>query len=150
MGWQEKLNQSAQAKIEEQWPKVQQLFQEKVGLAAVAAAKSDDAMRTCFKTVYEALPLPLRLAVKEDVFMEFCFSHREKLPPAEVEEHDHLLPSTREQKIRRRAYEIYLERGAEPGRDLEDWLQAEREYTTDLDARLTRHLDASPLPPNSI
>ena len=30
-------------------------------------------------------------------------------------------------KIRRRAYEIYLERGVLPGQELEDWLQAERE-----------------------
>jgi len=30
-------------------------------------------------------------------------------------------------QIRRRAYEIYLERGEQPGRDLEDWFQAERE-----------------------
>ena len=29
--------------------------------------------------------------------------------------------------IRRRAYEIYLERGGLPGRELEDWLQAEGE-----------------------
>ena len=41
------------------------------------------------------------------------------------------LDSTREHEIRRRAFEIYLERGSEPGRDLEDWLQAERELTTD-------------------
>ena len=32
----------------------------------------------------------------------------------------------REEEIKRRAYEIYLERGEEPGRDLEDWFQAER------------------------
>jgi hypothetical protein len=29
--------------------------------------------------------------------------------------------------MRRRAYEIYLERGEEPVRELDDWLQAERE-----------------------
>jgi hypothetical protein len=29
--------------------------------------------------------------------------------------------------IRRRAYEIYQERGGLPGRELEDWLQAESE-----------------------
>ena len=29
--------------------------------------------------------------------------------------------------IRNRAYEIYLERGGLPGRELEDWLQAESE-----------------------
>jgi predicted ester cyclase len=34
---------------------------------------------------------------------------------------------TREQEIRCRAYEIHLEHGARPGRELEDWLQAERE-----------------------
>ena len=33
----------------------------------------------------------------------------------------------REEEIRRRAYEIYLERGEQPGLDLDDWLQAERE-----------------------
>ena len=29
--------------------------------------------------------------------------------------------------IRSCAYEIYLERGEQPGRELDDWLQAERE-----------------------
>jgi hypothetical protein len=32
-----------------------------------------------------------------------------------------------EEVIRCRAYEIYLERGEQPGCDLDDWLQAERE-----------------------
>jgi len=32
-----------------------------------------------------------------------------------------------EEEIRCRAYEIYLERGEQPGSDLDDWLQAERE-----------------------
>ena len=31
------------------------------------------------------------------------------------------------EEIRRRAYEIYLERGEQPGHELDDWLQAERE-----------------------
>lgn len=31
------------------------------------------------------------------------------------------------EEIRLRAHEIYLERGALPGKDLDDWLQAERE-----------------------
>jgi hypothetical protein len=33
----------------------------------------------------------------------------------------------RDAEIRRRAYEIYLERGEQPGHELDDWLQAERE-----------------------
>jgi hypothetical protein len=35
--------------------------------------------------------------------------------------------STRHEEIRRRGYEIYRERGEQPGRELDDWLQAERE-----------------------
>jgi hypothetical protein len=33
----------------------------------------------------------------------------------------------RAEEIRRRAYEIYLERGGQPGGELSDWFQAERE-----------------------
>jgi hypothetical protein len=40
--------------------------------------------------------------------------------------------STRGEEIRHRAYELYLERGQEPGRELDDWLQAEREMKSSL------------------
>ena len=50
-------------------------------------------------------------------------------PGAEVEQRDRLPQAASEQEIRRRAYEIYLERGAQPGHELEDWLQAEHELT---------------------
>jgi hypothetical protein len=33
----------------------------------------------------------------------------------------------REEEIRRRAYELYLGRGEQPGSELDDWFQAERE-----------------------
>ena len=48
---------------------------------------------------------------------------------ADAQEQDRSLDSPREEHIRRRAYEIHLARGEEPGRDVEDWLQAERELT---------------------
>jgi hypothetical protein len=48
-------------------------------------------------------------------------------PGTAVEERARLLHSTGEQEIRDRAYEIYLQRGAQPGYELEDWLQAERQ-----------------------
>ena len=51
-----------------------------------------------------------------------------KQPGAEAQERGLSLHPARENEIRRRAYEIYLERGAHPGSELEDWLQAEREY----------------------
>ena len=52
-----------------------------------------------------------------------------KQPERAVEEVEMLLRSTREEEIRNRAYEIYLQRGRQPGYELEDWLQAERELT---------------------
>jgi hypothetical protein len=57
-------------------------------------------------------------------------STRETEPDTGVEERERLLHSTAEQEIRVRAYEIYLQRGAEPGYGLEDWLQAEREVSS--------------------
>ena len=51
-------------------------------------------------------------------------------PGTAVAERERLLPSTGDQEIRDRAYEIYLQRGAQPGCELEDWLQAERELST--------------------
>ena len=51
-------------------------------------------------------------------------------PETAVEEEDALPHSAREQEIRNRAYEIYLQRGGQPGCELEDWLQAERELTS--------------------
>lgn len=35
-----------------------------------------------------------------------------------------------EEQIALRAHQIFLERGAKPGSDLDDWLKAERELTT--------------------
>jgi Protein of unknown function (DUF2934) len=51
-------------------------------------------------------------------------------PETVVEETDGLLHATREQEIRIRAYEIYLQRGGQPGSELDDWLQAESEITS--------------------
>jgi hypothetical protein len=48
--------------------------------------------------------------------------------PATVEER--LLHSTREQEIRIRAYEIYLQREGQPGHKLANWLQAELQFTS--------------------
>ena len=79
---QEKLDQKAQEVLEENWPKVQQLFQEKVGPAALAAAQNDEAMRILFKLVYAALPFPVHLVVKEPAFTTFCFSRRDRLLPS--------------------------------------------------------------------
>jgi len=36
-----------------------------------------------------------------------------------------------EEEVRRRAYELYRERGEEPGHELDDWTRAERELRGD-------------------
>ncbi len=81
MNFRDKLDASAQQKIEENWPKVQQVFQEKVGPAAIALAQNDEQMRSVFKMAHGALPFPVRLVVKEDAFVQFCFTHRDNLLP---------------------------------------------------------------------
>jgi hypothetical protein len=58
-----------------------------------------------------------------------CDANDPREPGTEIRERDH--HSTREEEIRRRAYEIYLERGTQPGLELEDWLHAERELTAE-------------------
>ena len=50
-------------------------------------------------------------------------------PEAAVERREEFPDSTRDQDTRNRAYGIYLQRGGEPGYELEDWLQAERELS---------------------
>lgn len=39
------------------------------------------------------------------------------------------------EEVERRAYELYLERGGEDGRDLEDWVRAEDEIAAQLEAK---------------
>jgi hypothetical protein len=78
---QESLNQQAEKVIEEQWPRIQQLFQERVGPAALAAANDDAKMELLFKLVYAALPFPIHMAIQEPVFIKFCFARRERLLP---------------------------------------------------------------------
>jgi Protein of unknown function (DUF2934) len=37
-------------------------------------------------------------------------------------------------KIEHRAYELYLDRGRDPGHDFDDWLRAERELKTQCES----------------
>ena len=63
--------------------------------------------------------------------MSLRTSRQSKQPsPGGGKEEPSVVNPAREEEIKRRAYELYLERGEEPGRDLEDWLQAERELAS--------------------
>jgi hypothetical protein len=48
-------------------------------------------------------------------------------PVSAVTEPNNVIPINLEDEIRRRAYEIYQERGSTPGNEHEDWVAAERE-----------------------
>jgi hypothetical protein len=49
----------------------------------------------------------------------------------------------REETIRCRACEIYLERGEQPGRDLDDWLRAARELVRLTLAQASQEADSA-------
>jgi Protein of unknown function (DUF2934) len=50
-----------------------------------------------------------------------------KLAPEAVPPRKNVVPINLDDEIRRRAYEIYLERGGQPGDQHQDWLLAERQ-----------------------
>ncbi|MDR2728470.1 MAG: hypothetical protein LBB56_05000 [Chitinispirillales bacterium] len=65
--------------VEKYWPKIQTAFREKVGPAALAAAKDDKAMEKLFVCVYKTIPFPIRLfVIKKKTFVKFCFQHRDR------------------------------------------------------------------------
>ena len=52
---------------------------------------------------------------------------KEKSVVSEIDQESPTTVAQSEEEIAKRAYEIYLERGAEDGHALDDWLAAERE-----------------------
>lgn len=90
MSWKDKLKEVGQKAqnsfgaqtdkvLEEHLPKIRQLFEEKVGPRAMEMLADDAKMTTYSKVVYALLPGAIRVVVKEDSFVAFCFSHRSKL-----------------------------------------------------------------------
>lgn len=57
--------------------------------------------------------------------------------PVVAESRKNLVPINLEEEIRRRAYELYVERGSSPGNESEDWLTAEREVLSRYQAERT-------------
>lgn len=78
---QNNLDHTTNVVINEHWPRIQQLFQEKVGPTALATVNNDQVMRTLLQGVYMALPFPVRMIVNEGVFVNFCLENRTRLLP---------------------------------------------------------------------
>ena len=73
------IGQSAQNKIQEHWPAVQQLFREKLGNELRSQLSDPEKVITASKIIYAFLPMPVHLVVKEDVFVQFCLAHKDEL-----------------------------------------------------------------------
>lgn len=73
------MSEKVQEVLRNAFPKIQQLFQEKIKPGALAAAQNDEMFRPACKLIYSTLPFPIRIFVSEDTFVQFCFQHRDKL-----------------------------------------------------------------------
>jgi len=70
------------ATLEQHWQVVRALWEEKVDPSIRATVMDDEKLTTYLRIVHEALPLPLRLAIKEETFIRVCLQHRDRwLPP---------------------------------------------------------------------
>ena len=70
--------------------------------------------------------------------------------PCEVSTNDRISKQAREETIRLRAYDLYLNRGCEQGSDVDDWLRAEIECFASLNLMAKSRVNQSlPLAPSS-
>jgi hypothetical protein len=76
----------------------------------------------------ETAPIEVKPEVKSEIKLEAQATSepRKKLEVVRTEPR-RVLPINLEDEIRRRAYELYKQRGAATGSEAEDWLAAERE-----------------------
>jgi hypothetical protein len=83
MGWSDKikgaLGQSVEQKIRENLPAIQQMFRDKVGNDLRNHLADPEKVISSSKMVYSLLPMPVRLMVKEDAFVNFCIQHKNEL-----------------------------------------------------------------------
>ena len=65
--------------LEDQLPRIRKLIKEKLGVVPKKSINNDDFMRKSFKRLYQALPRMIRIAINENIFVEFCMANRERL-----------------------------------------------------------------------
>lgn len=58
-------------------------------------------------------------------------SARKRTPPRPIAP-EAVVPALSSEEIARRAHEVFLARGGEPGHDLDDWLEAERQLLAEI------------------
>ena len=65
--------------LEDQIPRIRKLLREKIGTLPKNTIHNEDLMRNSFKRLYQALPRMIRMAISENMFVEFCMANRERL-----------------------------------------------------------------------
>lgn len=70
-----KFNQS----IEKQWPKIEEVLLK--GMISIAEDKLNDEkfLASVFDKAYEVLPMPVRMLLPRDMFLQYCIQHKEPL-----------------------------------------------------------------------
>ncbi len=79
MGWTDKLQAVAQSALNQNLLPALEAVRDKVGPAALAAAKDDEKLTEILKVAYLAIPLPLQLMITRDKFVQFCLANRDIL-----------------------------------------------------------------------
>ena len=67
------------AKIIEQYkPIIWELLEKRLGSLATDTLQDDQVMDSAFRSIYQLLPAPVRLTIKEEIFVKFCLKHRDR------------------------------------------------------------------------
>jgi len=73
------INQQIENLINEHWIYIKKAFKENVGSIVLEEVKDDNTMKTLITTIYKQLPLPVRLVIKKDLFIQYCLKNRDQL-----------------------------------------------------------------------
>jgi hypothetical protein len=65
--------------IERHWPAIQRTCREKIAPAVLDAARNDEAMTQIARLLHAQLPWAVRLVVREERFVAFCLTNRDRL-----------------------------------------------------------------------
>jgi hypothetical protein len=65
--------------IQEHFPKIVAILREKAGPAVIAILNDADRLVELARSAYQALPLPVRLVVKEQDFIDWVMSHQDSV-----------------------------------------------------------------------
>ncbi len=76
--------EQASLTLDQHWLLIRDLWLEKVDPSLRSAVMDDEKLTSYLHIIHEALPLPLRLAIKEETFVRVCLKNRDRwLPPEE-------------------------------------------------------------------